>query len=220
MKTPVFLTIVLLAGMSLSNTALAIPYFVVEQSAGSLAIVSGRPTYQERVLGGPYASISVAQSAFNDLLQLGQTYGSLPLLPGNNRLAKETPPVTVGKALETQANNTRSVQARGRASYFPNSPLSSVPFADLSDRLAAAGVMAETYPAAPAYSELSSFVLSSSGPLSPVPLAPTVRLPSSIATSFPSLPMNVVPRSVPIVTVPPMATPIFMSPLPLALGRR
>ncbi|AFM25016.1 hypothetical protein Desti_2329 [Desulfomonile tiedjei DSM 6799] len=219
MKTLVFLTIMLLTGMSLSNTAFAVPYFVIEQPSGSLAIVSGRPTYDARVLAGPYSSISVAQSAFNDLLQLGQT-GSLPLQAGNNRLAKETLPLTVGKSLETQANRTRSVQAQGRPSYVPVSPLSSVPFADLTDRLAAAGVMAETYPATPAYSELSSFVLSSSGPLSPIPLSPTVTLPSSIATSFPSLPMNVVPRSVPIVTVPPMPAPIFMSPLPLALGRR
>jgi hypothetical protein len=218
MRTLIFLTIMLLAGMSLSNTALAIPFFVIEQPSGSLAVVSGRPTYQERILGGPYASMSAAQAVFNNLLQVGQARGDM--LSGNNRSAEEAPPVTVGKSLDRQTNRTNAVQSRTRPSYFPDSPLSSVPFADLSDRLAAAGVMAETYPATPAYSELSSFVLSSSGPLSPVPLAPAVRLPSSIATSFPSLPMNVVPRSVPIVTVPPMATPIFMSPLPLALGRR
>lgn len=200
-----------LAMLGSLNVAYGSPYFIVQRTTGTLAIV-GTASSSGPVVGGPYDSAAEARAALNSLKE------SVPLqerasmqerfATSSRKSQGEYKPVSLpeGRA---------SLSTLGRASALPDVPLSRLPLGDLAAQFSLEELAAPT-PQAPSFVMYPDFNFQLSNPTFGAGPAGSIPLPLSTIGQMPFLPATV--PSVPLTTVP-LGVPLSASPLPLVLGR-
>lgn len=195
-----------LAMLGAANLTYGAPYFIMQRSSGSLAIV-GSASSSGAVVGGPYDSAAEARAAL-----AGLKYN----VPLREQISSQERSATKSEYQPVSLPEGRvSLSTLGRASGLPDVPLSRLPLGDLTAQFSPEELAAPT-PQAPTFVMYPDFNFQLSNPTVGIATAGSIPVPLSTIGQMPFLP-GAVP-SVPLTTVP-GGIPVSASPLPFVLGR-
>ncbi len=209
--THVAVVFAVLAMLGSLNLAYGAPYFIVQKTSGTLAIV-GSASSSSPVVGGPYASAAEARAALNSLKK------SVPL---RERASMQDRFVASPRRSENEyqplslPEGRASLSTLGRAPRLPDVPLSRLPLGDLTAQFSPEELTAPT-PQAPSFVMYPDFNFQLSNPTFGAATAGSIPIPLSTIGELAFLPSTV--PSVPLTSVP-FGVPFSASPLPLVIGR-
>jgi hypothetical protein len=204
----VFAVLSMLGSLNLTYGA---PYFIVQKTSGTLAIV-GSASSSGALVGGPYDSAAEARTA---LASLKNNLSLRERISGEDRFASNSRKSESVYQAVSQSEGPASLATLGRASGLPDVPLSRLPLGDLTAQFSPEELAAPT-PQAPAFVMYPDFNFLLSNPVSSAASAGSIPVPLSTIGQMPTLPVTV--PSVPLTSVP-SGLPFSASPLPFVLGR-